>query len=442
VDLTSRDGFGEFSYDNFLEVMKRYPNLGGFWIDNDNQYWLDHNLYQQIYQERPGYTISNNNEDTPIMDMISNEQKTGMTPAYDYPQAVYTAQPRLTEADFKLPSTGAWWYDGSNPSVDKLLTLGRLITSAGSSVKALMAETAQVSGKFPANQEAFNNFANTYLDSIWPSIHGTEGGGYMYGGLKPGFWNDGAHGVTTISRADPDLQYIHVITPPTTGTLKVRDNGYRVSAVTDLRTGAPLAFTQSGGTLTVTGLGGWDPYDTVFKVVTAGRTGVYPASAYKVTASSSASGHGASAAADGSYLTYWDNKKTLPVSLTYDLGSARTVRYLGLNQREDSVSYARSATETSARIHAYKVLQSSDGSTWSTVKTGSLPDRRGVAFVDLPAATTRYVRLEVDSTYAASSDTTRYKLLRIDESWLGSAYPTAASTPQRGTDLDHREVAP
>jgi hypothetical protein len=161
-----------------------------------------------------------------------------------------------------------------------------------------------------------------------------------------------------------------------------------------------------------------------------------------VTASSSASGHGASAAADGSYLTYWDNKKTLPVSLTYDLGSARTVRYLGLNQREDSVSYARSATETSARIHAYKVLQSSDGSTWSTVKTGSLPDRRGVAFVDLPAATTRYVRLEVDSTYAASSDTTRYKLLRIDESWLGSAYPTAASTPQRGTDLDHREVAP
>lgn len=428
VDLTTRDGFGEFSYDNFFEVMNRYPNLGGFWIDNDNQYWLDHNLYQQIYQQRPNYTISNNNEDTPIMDMISNEQKTGMTPSYDYPQAVYTAQPRLTEADFKLPSSGAWWYDGSDPTVDKLLSLGRLITNAGSSVKALMAETAQVNGRFPANQEAFNNFADSYLSRIWPSLTGTEGGGYMYGGLKPGFWNDGAHGVTTISKDDPDLHYVHVVTPPTTSTLKIRDNGYRVASVTNLRTGAAIPFTQAGGTLTLTGLGSWDPYDTVFKVITADRAGIYPASAYTVTASASASGHAGAAAADGSYLTYWDNNKTLPVTLTYDLGSAKTVKYLGLNQREDSVAYDRSATETSARINAYKVLESADGSTWATVKTGNLPDRRGVAFIDVPSASTRYVRLEVDSTYAASTDTTRYRRLRIDESWLGSSYATASAT--------------
>ncbi|MDJ0346230.1 discoidin domain-containing protein [Streptomyces sp. H10-C2] len=426
VDLSTRDGFGQFSYDNFFEVMNRYPTLGGFWIDNDNQYWLDHNLYEQIYQQRPSYTISNNNEDTPIMDMISNEQKTGMTPSYDYPQAVYTAQPRLTEADFKLPSTGAWWYDGSNPSVDKMLTLGRLITNAGSSVKALMAETAQVNGKFPSNQEAFNTFANTYLAPIWESLHGDEGGGYMYGGLQPGFWNDGAHGVTTISKANPDLHYIHVLTPPTTGTLKIRDNGYRISQVTNLRTGASIPFAQGGGTLTLTGLGGWDPYDTVFKVTSDGRTGMYPPSSYTVSASASASGHSAAAAADGSYLTYWDNNKTLPVNVTYDLGSAKTVKYLGLNQREDSVSYNRSATETSARIHAYKVLESADGSTWTTVKTGNLPNHRGVAFIDVPSAATRYVRLEVDSTYAASTDTARYKLLRLDETWLGSAYATAS----------------
>ncbi len=79
VDLTTRDGFGEFSYDNFIEVMQKYPNLGGFWIDNDNAYWESHNLYQTIYQTRPNFTLSNNNEDTPIMDMISNEQKTGTT---------------------------------------------------------------------------------------------------------------------------------------------------------------------------------------------------------------------------------------------------------------------------------------------------------------------------------------------------------------------------
>ena len=144
VDLDTQAGFGEYSYDNFFDVMKTHPTLDGFWIDNDNQYWLDHNLYAQIYQLHPNMTISNNNEDTPIMDMISNEQKTGMTPAYDMPQAYYTAQPRLTEADYKLPGSGAWWYDGSNSTVDTALNVGRYIANAGNSVKSLMAETAMV----------------------------------------------------------------------------------------------------------------------------------------------------------------------------------------------------------------------------------------------------------------------------------------------------------
>ncbi|MFE2218746.1 glycosyl hydrolase family 28 protein [Streptomyces canus] len=429
VDLTTNDGFGQFSYDNFFEVMNRYPDLGGFWIDNDNAYWESHDLYRQIYEKRPNYTLSNNNEDTPIMDMISNEQKTGMTPAYDYPQAVYTAQPRLTEADFKLPSTGSWWYGGTDPTVDKMLTLGRLVTNTGSSVKALMAETAQVNGKFPANQADFNNFANSYLDPIWESLHGTEGGGYLYGGLKPGFWNDGAHGVTTISRTDPNRQYVHVLTPPSTSTLRIRDNGYRVASVTNLRTGAAVSWSQSGGVLTLTGLGAWDPYDTVFKVITAGRQGIL--TGVKVSASASASGHAGSAAGDGDYRTYWDNDKTLPVSLTFDLGGSKKVQYLGLNQREDSVAYARSDTEQSARIKDYKVYLSADGSTWgSPVKTGQLPSRRGIQGIDLTATGARYVRLEVGSTWTASTDTTRYQRLRIDEAWIGTSYATPAKRGQ------------
>ncbi|MEE1807280.1 alpha-L-fucosidase [Streptomyces sp. BE133] len=434
VDLTTRDGFGQFSYDNFFEVMDRYPDLGGFWIDNDNAYWESHDLYAQIYRKRPHYTISNNNEDTPIMDMVSNEQKAGMTPSYDYPQAVYTAQPRLTEADFKLPSTGAWWYDGSDPAVDRKLTLGRLITNAGSSVKALMAETAQVNGVFPANQAAFNTFADSFLDPIRESLYGVEGGGYMYGGLKPGFWNDGAHGVTTVNRAHPDLSYIHVLTPPSTSTLKIRDNGYRVKRVTNLRTGARVRFGQSGGTLSLTGLGAWDPYDTVFKVTTAGRTGIIAPSSYIMTAGASAPGHAAAAAADGSYLTYWDNDKSLPARLDYDLGSAGKVRYIGINQREDSVSYPRSDTEQSARIKDYSVYVSSDGADWgSPVKSGTLPSARGVAVIDIPATRSRHVRLEVTSTYAASTDTSRHQRLRIDETWIGTAYPGGNATSTYGT---------
>jgi alpha-L-fucosidase len=352
--------------------------------------------------------------------MISNEQKTGMTPSYDYPQKVYTAAPRLVEADFKLPTGGSWWYSGSDSSVDRKLTLGRLITNAGSSIKALMAETAMVNGKFPGQQASFNNFAGPYLDKIWESLGGTEGGGYGFGGLKPGRWNNGAYGVTTVSRTDPNLHYIHVIDPPTAGSsLVVRDNGYAVSRVTNLRSGAAVSFSQAAGNLTLTGLSGWDQYDTVFKVETSGRVGVYPPSTYTMSASSSASGHGAAAAADGSYLTWWDNNNSTPVSLTYDLGSARPVQYLGVNQREDSVV----SGGTSNRIKQWRAYYSSNGTSWgSPVASGTLPNARGVAVLDLPAATTRYVRLEVVNTQGGSR-------LRVDESWIGSAWAGSDSPP-------------
>jgi len=46
-----------FSYDNFVEVMQNYPDLAGFWIDNDNEYWEQHQLYEQIPQLRPDMTL-------------------------------------------------------------------------------------------------------------------------------------------------------------------------------------------------------------------------------------------------------------------------------------------------------------------------------------------------------------------------------------------------
>jgi alpha-L-fucosidase len=65
--------------------------------------------------------------------------------------------------------------------------------------------------------------------------------------------------------------YIHIIDPPSGSTLVVRDNGYKVTSVTNLRTKASVSFKQGNGNLTLTGLGGYDPYDTVFKVATSGR---------------------------------------------------------------------------------------------------------------------------------------------------------------------------
>src|SRR5439155_12640485 len=137
----------------------------------------------------------------------------------------------------------------------------------------------------------FNNFAASYLPQIWDSIHGVEGGGYLYGGLEPGDWNDGSHGTITISRDNPDLEYAHVLTKPATASsITLRDNGYRVTSVRDLRTGEVKPFTQSGGSLTIEGITAWDTYDTVFKVETSGRVGLLPPGSVSATASSSLDG--------------------------------------------------------------------------------------------------------------------------------------------------------
>jgi len=430
IDITTTDGFGQFSYDNFIEVMNNYPTLDGFWIDNLNPYWTANNLFQTVRSMRPNMLLSNNNEDTPLFDTVDHEQKTGMTPSYDMPQAIWTSPPRLTEADYKLPSTGAWWYDGSNSTVDNKLSIGRFVANAGSSIKSLMAETAMVNGKFPSNQVNFNNFFNSYISQIWPSLGQAEGGGYGFGGLKPGSFGNGAYGFTTISRTDSTLNYVHVVDKPTSGSsITVRDNGYQVTRVSDLRTGTVFPFTQANGSITVSGITTWDPYDTVLKVETTGRVGIYPNSSITASASASASGHPASALIDGDDSTYWDSNTTVPVSVTLDLGSAKKVAYLGVNQTEWSVAYNRSSSEQPARIEGYSVATSNDGGTWTTVKTSTMPDARGVQFIDLNVASTRFLRLTVNSTWAASTDSKHYHKLRINDLYVASDYPGAGSPP-------------
>ncbi|HEU4423009.1 MAG TPA: CBM35 domain-containing protein [Pilimelia sp.] len=431
VDLTTRLGFGMYSYDLFFEVMDKYPGLAGFWIDNDNEYWEQNRLYEQIRERQPTWLLSNNNEDTPIMDTVSNEQKTGMTPSYDYPAAAWTPMPRLVEACYKLPTTGDWWYSGGEHPVDFRLSTGRYITNAGSSMKSLMAETPMVNGKMPPQQEAFNDFMSQWVPPIRESLYGTEGGGYLHGGMQPGFWNDGAHGVITVAPG-ARTQYVHVVTRPRTDMVRLRDNGYRVTRVTDLRTGERMRFNQSGGHLTILGITNWDTYDTVFKVETAGQQFFHDQTGFRATASSSRAGFPASNLVDGSYETYWDSDARLPVSIKLDLGRRRLATYLAVNQREWSPTYARETfgrPEDSARIKDYRVYVSNDGVRWGKpVRSGAMPSARGVQFIDIGEQRARYIRLDVLNTWAGSQAPRFINQLQIDEMKVGFGYPLSFGT--------------
>ncbi|MEU5974519.1 alpha-L-fucosidase [Streptomyces sp. NPDC047315] len=433
VDLTTRAGFGEYSYDLFFEVMDGYPDLAGFWIDNDNEYWEQNRLYEQIREKRPDMTLSNNNEDTPIMDMVSHEQKTGMTPPYDQPSAIWTPMPRLTESCFKVPDTGAWWYDGQDRPVSTGLNVGRYVANAGTSVKSLMNLTAMVNGRFPPQQQRFTDFMKDYLPPIWKSLSGVEGGGYAYGGLQPGAWNDGAYGYVTVGKKDRSRQYVHVTTRPTTGDrVRIRDNGHRVERVTDLRTGRRMAFDQRDGSLTIKGVTAWDPYDTVFTVETdEEREGLYPARSVRATATSAKDGFPAGHLTDGDFDTYWDSAVQVPVSVTLDLGRVKPTRFLAVNQREWSPTYNRETfgrVEDSARIKDYEVRLSRDGKTWGEpVKSAVLESARGTRFIDLGNRSARFVRLEVASTWAKETVPRFHRQLQIDEIRVGYGHPRSRS---------------
>jgi len=375
--------------------------------------------------------LSNNNEDTPIMDTVSNEQKTGMTPPYDYPQAAFTPMPRLVEADYKLPTTGDWWYDGGNHQVDVRLSTGRYVTNAGSSMKSLMAETPMVNGKFPPQQEAFNNFMAGWVPPIRSSLYGTEGGGYMHGGMQPGFWNDGAHGVITVEPG-ASTQYVHVVTPPRTNQVRVRDNGYQVTGVTNLRGGAAMRFTQSGGYLTILDIGGWDAYDTVFKVQTAGQRYFHDQTGFVASASSSRTGFPAANLVDGSFENYWDSNAQLPVSITLDLRKRRIASYLAINQRESSPTYARETfgrPEDSARIKDFRVSVSDDGVRWKPVRGAAIRSARGAQFVDIGQQLARFVKLDVLNTWGGPQAPVFFKELRIDEIKVAYGYPDSFGPP-------------
>ncbi|GAA4564048.1 alpha-L-fucosidase [Planotetraspora kaengkrachanensis] len=166
VDLTTRDGFGEFAADNFAEVMRRHPDLAGFWIDKENAYWRRSGLYDRIRAERPDWILACNDPDVPRGDTAMDV----VVPAL----AAYGPLPRVAESAFTV-ADGGWWYDGSDPEVDHEQVVGRIVANAGSSTKSLLGFGARHGGRFAPGQEAFCDFAESYLDGIWESLGGTEG---------------------------------------------------------------------------------------------------------------------------------------------------------------------------------------------------------------------------------------------------------------------------
>jgi alpha-L-fucosidase len=114
-------------------------------------------------------------------------------------------------------------------------------------------------------------------------------------------------------------------------------------------------------------------------------------------AGATASSGTASSAIDGvndvGNNTVWTSSASLPQSLTLDLGAVKPdVGYFGYLP-----GYAGNGPTTNGNITSYKILVSSDNTTYATATSGTWPadgKYKGVVFGPLAA---RYIRLEADA---------------------------------------------
>jgi alpha-L-fucosidase len=267
-------------------------------------------------------------------------------------------------------------------------------------------------GKLPEkNEQGLRTFVpagDRFMTWAEESIHGTVGGGYGQGGFPPGYWNDGAYGVTTRVPGN-DTHYLHVLIPPSGNRLILPDAGYDVRQAFDLKTGRPLRFEQAGGRLAVD-VPSWEATavdgDTVIKLVVAPSRRVVPPSLLSASASSELPYRPAANVLDGKYHTYFRGAtaRVWPQHLTLRLAEPCEIAGLCVIQPETgAVAPGGYAAPVSERIKAYEVHVSDDGVRWSgPVASGELRNQRGMQVILFRPVAASFVRLTAYGNYAGT----------------------------------------
>lgn len=263
-----------------------------------------------------------------------------------------------------------------------------------------------------------SSIIDTYPSPSWPTVDQSTIGGLPWG-------------VATRS-TDNSITYLHVLKPPTGSTLTIPApaDGRTFSAAQLLTDGAPLAFSQSGSSFSVTLPAGrtWNATDTAIALTSPSL-----AMGAKASASSSVENGawGAANAVDGSgvsnssnygYSSSSSEMTNHAESYTVDLNSAHTIDKVALLPRTDGVN-----TGYGLPVN-YSIDSSADGVTWTTRSSvsGASLSPRSLTAIFTPASA-RYVRVNATSLRANPNDGGRYRL-QFAEMAVGFDGATAGNT--------------
>lgn len=432
ADIRTPEGFLAYSLDVIEELIDTQPGLAGFWFDGYHDKEEAQRVFARIHAKAPQLvTINNDFSGSPVEDedvMSLEEFGKVCSPDYDYASGTWVG-PGQKEFAFRIKLN--WFYVGRGrpdwkeewPTDEALpanaFYVKQLISVIGASWNANLGYGPRIGGDFPAPLDDFTRHFEQFMSWAEESIYGTVGGGYGQGGYQPGHWNDGAYGATTLT-ADGRTHYLHVLTPPDGGALQVPDAGYEVLEAAELKTGRSLAYSQSGGLLTVQ-VPCWkavaEDGDLVIKLKTASARRMIPRDRIAIEGGAGGSegvgGENGSVAGKteggGEGETGGDG---WPQSITLRLDGEYKIRGLHVLQPETgAVTSGGYAAPESERIKDYVVHASLDGANWEPAAEGALRNQRGMQAILFQSRLASYVRFTAMNNYGGTG---KFQVSRIE----------------------------
>ncbi len=274
TEAATEAGYGAMLHRVIRELAQRHGgNIAGFWLDGNNPAYGIGPLIRTLLPE--AMVISNN--DTSLageeVDVGTTELLWDQTwppppvrrepePAYDRPGMLRRSHsqwfllPAMRDFNEDLPTCNDWW-DGSPYRTPAELDAMPYVTDPTFWVKQMLAGIGQrrrwnhclglgpqLDGTVPPRYRPMVEVMAAFMNWASSAVHGTIGG--EGSAIDPGWVNDRGFVSVTVDGQRPSVHYVHVTTAPAAPRLALQVNGCRIVAVSDLRTGAPVPWSQPG----------------------------------------------------------------------------------------------------------------------------------------------------------------------------------------------------
>lgn len=432
IDIATPEGFLAYSLDVIDELIDEHPRIAGFWFDGYHDKEEAQAVFARIHAKAPHLlTINNDFSADPVADedvMSLEDFGKRCSPDYDFASGTWVGP---GDKEFAFKTKWDWFYLGEGRPEwkgyglnyanvpDNATVVKRIVTIAGSSWNAHLGYGPRIGGDFPELLDDFTGHFERFMSWAEESIYGTVGGGYDQGGFPPGYWQDGAYGVTTLVPGGR-THYLHVLTAPASveGKLVLPDAGYEVLEAVELQSGRALSFAQADGMLAID-VPSWETTladgDTVIRLTTSPELRLVPRERIAASAAAENADEPVARVLDGRYDTRYcaGDGAAWPVSVTLRLDAVYEVAGLRVLQPESGAVVAGGyAAPASERIAAYAVHVSRDGADWGEpVAQGTLRNQRGMQVIVFPRMQASYVRLTAFGNYAGTGT---FRLIGLD----------------------------